>query len=75
MKTVTKVLAVVMALVLALSIAACGKANSVVGHWDYNLSVKALVEGVKSLNNSDMDPTELNMYTELLKALDRKSVV
>ena len=75
MKNLKKITAIVLALIIIASLAACSGGNSIVGKWNYDLQFKDLVESMVKQNLSTSDEKTEAMYDELFKAFDDCSVI
>ena len=73
MTNLKKITASVLALIMIISLAACG-GNSIVGKWNYELPVKGIVENTVKNSTSDDDAIR-QAYNELYKAFDGCKII
>lgn len=73
---IKRVTAFVLALMLIASLAACGceREPSIVGKWNYELSLKDFIENVVQLNKDSFDQSIQVVYDEMIKAFDKYSI-
>lgn len=73
---IKRVTALVLALMLIISFAACGceREPSIVGKWNYELSLKDFIENVVQLNKDSFDQSIQVVYDEMIKAFDKYSI-